>query len=196
MKKLILVICLFIAFQMMADIMSLRILMIGGFSVDGGTLIYPLTFVARDLIHRLSTKAIARQVVITAAIINAIMIALFWVVANINPDTMVGEQLEFGIVLLPAWKIVLASIIAEIVSGVLDGELYEFVANRYPSSTWQRAIFSNAFSIPVDSVVFSMIAFAGDLPMAVVWSIIVSNIIIKFIMAGVFTPVAYARTKS
>lgn len=195
-KMLLLVVSLFIAFQMMADIASLRILSIWGMSVDGGTLIYPLTFVARDFVHRLSNKIIARQVVITAAFVNLLMVGLFWLVANLSPDLNVGEQVEFGIVLMPAWRIVIASIVAEIVSGLMDGELYELWGRIRPNSTWQKAIFSNLFSIPADSIVFCLLAFYGTMPIAVIGSIILSNIIIKFIMAGVFTPIAYVRTKS
>lgn len=196
MKKLIFVICMFIAFQMMADIMSLRILAIFGFSVDGGTLVYPLTFVARDLIHRLSNKDTARQVVITSALINVLMIGMFFLVAKISPDMSVGEQVEFGALLLPTWRIVVASILAELLAGIADGELYHLWSKIKPRSTWQRAIFSNLFSIPLDSIIFCSLAFVGTMPFSVVSSIIVSNILIKFILAGIFTPIAYARTKS
>lgn len=199
MKKentVILLVCLFIAFQMMADIMSLRIVTAFGLSIDGGTLVYPLTFVVRDAVHRLTDKIVARQVVITAAVVNLIMIILFWIVAHMPADMFVGEQTSFGEVLLPAWRIVIASITAEIISGVLDGELYSFWGKIKPSSTWQRAIFSNLFSVPVDSAIFSLIAFYADLPMAVIYSIIISNILIKFAMAGAFTPIVYVRAKS
>lgn len=195
MKKLLFVVSLFIAFQIMADIASLRIVTVLGMSIDGGTLIYPLTFVARDLIHRLSSKTVARQVVVTAALLNLVMGGLFWMVATLSPDMSVGEQSEFGFVLLPAWRIVVASIMAELVSGVLDGELYQLWANWKPSSSWQRAIFSNSFSIPIDSAIFCFAAFYGTMSINVVGSIILSNIIIKFAMAGIFTPIAYARTK-
>lgn len=195
MRKLLFVVSLFIAFQVMADIASLRIVTVLGMSIDGGTLIYPLTFVARDLIHRLSSKVVARQVVVTAALLNLVMVGLFWLIATLSPDMAVGEQAEFGYVLLPAWRIVVASIFGEIVSGLLDGELYQLWANWKPSSTWQRAIFSNAFSIPIDSTIFCLLAFYGTIPTSVVGSIILSNIIIKFVMAGIFTPIAYVRTK-
>ncbi len=42
----------YVAAQMMADIASLRIVLLGGFAVDAGTLVYPLTFTLRDLVHK------------------------------------------------------------------------------------------------------------------------------------------------
>ena len=42
----------YIAFQMMADVASLRIVMVAGFSIDAGTFVYPFTFTLRDLVHK------------------------------------------------------------------------------------------------------------------------------------------------
>jgi uncharacterized integral membrane protein (TIGR00697 family) len=170
----------YIAFQMMADIASLRIVMIGGFSIDAGTFVYPFTFTLRDLVHKTAGIKAARALIITAALLNLIMAGLFWLTSVLPPDMVVGPQEEFGIVLSPVWRIVFASIIAEVVAEMIDTEGYrlwvEKVTHRYQ---WARVLVSNAFSIPIDSLIFVWIAFGGVLPTAVVWSIFVSNVIIK-----------------
>ena len=63
----IVVISLYIAAQMLADIASLKIAFIGGFSIDAGTFIYPLTFTLRDLVHKRLGKSVARKVIVLAA---------------------------------------------------------------------------------------------------------------------------------
>ena len=170
----------YIAFQMMADIASLRIVLIGGFSIDAGTFVYPFTFTLRDLVHKTAGIKAARALIITAAVLNLIMAGLFWLTSILPPDMTVGSQVEFGIVLSPVWRIVFASIIAEVVSEMIDTEGYrlwvEKVTHRYQ---WARVLVSNAFSVPIDSLIFVWIAFGGVFPAAVVWSIFVSNVIIK-----------------
>ena len=170
----------YIAFQMMADIASLRIVMVAGFSIDAGTFVYPFTFTLRDLVHKTAGIKAARALIITAAVLNLIMAGLFWLTSILPPDLAVGPQEEFGMVLSPVWRIVFASIIAEVVAELIDTEGYrlwvEKVTHRYQ---WARVLVSNAFSIPVDSLIFVWIAFGGVLPVAVVWSIFVSNVIIK-----------------
>ena len=170
----------YIAFQMMADIASLRIVLIGGFSIDAGTFVYPFTFTLRDLVHKTAGIKAARALIITAAVLNLIMAGLFWLTSILPPDMAVGPQEEFGMVLSPVWRIVFASIIAEVVSEMIDTEGYrlwvEKVTHRYQ---WARVLFSNAFSVPIDSLIFVWIAFGGVFPAAVVWSIFVSNVIIK-----------------
>ena len=67
----------YVAAQMMADVASLRIISIGGFAVDAGTLIYPFTFTLRDLIHKVGGKSAARTIIFLAAAINLFMAAFF-----------------------------------------------------------------------------------------------------------------------
>lgn len=184
---------IYIALQMISDIMSLRILSIAGMSVDGGTLIYPLTFTIRDLLHRVVGKSVVRSVIMLAAVVNIFMIVCFWVVSHLSPDMTVGVQESFAIVLLPSWRIVVASIFAEIVSETLDGEMYEKWEQKFgKKKLWGRVIFSNAFSIPVDSAIFSFVAFAGILPIEVVVSIFISNVIIKYAIGSLSLPLIYA----
>lgn len=172
---------LYVSAQILADITSLRILSIGGFSVDGGTLVYPFTFTLRDMVHKVAGVSTARALIFTAAIVNLLMALLFLVVSALPADSMVGPQDEFAVVLNPVWRIVMASIIAEVFSELIDGEVYQSWVSRYAERwQWARVLTSNAISVPLDSVLFSMIAFGWVLPWPVVWSIALANIIIKF----------------
>jgi len=91
----------YVAFQMIADIASLRIVTLGGFSIDGGTFIYPFTFTLRDMVHKTAGIKAARALIVAAAVLNLIMAGVFWLVANLLPDMAVGPQEEFGMVLSP-----------------------------------------------------------------------------------------------
>lgn len=94
--------------------------------------------------------------------------------------------------LVPFWRIVVASIVAEAISELVDGEMCEKWQVKFGRKRISgRVLFSNLFSIPIDSFVFSFIAFYGDLPIGVVWSIFASNVIIKFIIGTVSFPLIY-----
>lgn len=183
---------LYVAAQMLADIASLRILIIGGFSVDGGTLVYPFTFTLRDMVHKVAGIGVARTLIITAAVVNIMMAALFWIVGQLPADMQVGAQLEFVSVLSPVWRIVTASIIAEVISELIDGETYQAWVNRFGHNMqWTRVLASNAVSVPLDSFLFSVLAFGGVLPWPVVWSIAFANIIIKGLVTIISMPWIY-----
>lgn len=170
----------YIAAQMMADIASLRIVTFLGLSLDAGTFVYPFTFTLRDLVHKVAGIRAARVLIVSAAVINLLMALLFWFTSIMPPDPTVGPQTAFGEVLSPVWRIVIASIAAEVISELIDTEGYriwvEKVTERYQ---WMRVLVSNAVSVPVDSLVFAWLAFGSVLPASVVWSIVLANVLVK-----------------
>lgn len=192
MIPVIIVASAYIAAQIVSDITSLKIIALWGFSLDAGTLIYPLTFTLRDLVHKVGGRKGAFTVILAAAGINLLMAALFWLVAKIPYDVNAGSQPDWNSVLSPVWRIVIASIIAEVASEVLDTEIYHLwvtrVTKRYQ---WARVLLSNTASVPVDSLIFCWLAFGGVLPTAVVWSIFWSNVIIKCAFTLVGMPLIY-----
>ena len=188
----IVVISVYIAAQLLSDIGSLKIAWIAGFSVDAGTFIYPLTFTIRDLIHKRLGKAAARTVIILAAVINLFMVVFFQFAAWLPQDPSWGLGKEFATILGPVWRIVIASIMAEIISELIDTEVYHFWVNRITRNhQWARVLTSNAVSIPIDSLIFCWGAFGLALPHSTVWSIFFANVIIKGAVTIVSLPAIY-----
>jgi uncharacterized integral membrane protein (TIGR00697 family) len=183
---------LYVVAQLLANVTSLRILMIAGFSIDAGTLIYPFTFTLRDLVHKSGGIRVARAVIITAAAANLFMAALYWLVARLPPDPSVGPQLAFGQVLSPVWRLVFASIVAQVVSELVDGEVYQLWVNKLGHKLqWMRVLTSNSVSVPLDSALFCGLAFIGRMPFLVVMSIFWANVIVKGITTLVSLPWIY-----
>ncbi|MDD5489510.1 MAG: queuosine precursor transporter [Candidatus Moranbacteria bacterium] len=179
---------LYVSFQLFANILSTKIalLPIIHMSIDGGTVIYPLTFTLRDFVHKTHGKKDARQVIIIAAALNAVMFGLFWLVGKMTPDPTWQFQTAYQQILLPVGRIVLASIIAQVISELMDTEIFSFV---YKKTTDTLAVLaSNSISLVVDSVVFCLIAFFGALPFSTVLAIIFTNILVKFIISTLSVP--------
>lgn len=174
------VIAAYVAAQMMADVLSLKIAWVAGFSVDAGTFIYPFTFTLRDIVHKMLGRAAARAVILAAGAINVVMAALFSFAAWLPPDPNWPLQGEFAAVLTPVWRIVVASIVAELISELTDTEVYHLWVTRVTRRfQWARVLISNSVSVPLDSLIFSWGAFGGRYLSATVWSIFLSNVLIK-----------------
>jgi uncharacterized integral membrane protein (TIGR00697 family) len=188
----IVVISLYIAAQLLSDIASLKITLIAGFSMDAGTFIYPLTFTIRDLVHKRLGRQVARTVIILAAGINLFMALFFQFTAWLPQDPSWGLGREFAAVLGPVWRIVIASIVAEVISELIDTEIYHLWQSRITKKyQWMRVLSSNALSIPVDSLIFCWGAFGFLLPHDVVWSIFYANVIVKGAVTIVSLPAIY-----
>ncbi len=192
MIETILVTSAYIAAQIFSDITSLKIVSFMGFSMDAGTLIYPITFTLRDLVHKVAGRKAARVIIVAAGVINLFMAALFWLVSALPYDPSAGPQPDWDSVLAPVWRIVIASIIAEIASELTDTEVYQFWVTRVTRQhQWLRVLVSNSVSVPLDSFIFVWAAFGGIYSNAVVWSIFWANILLKAIVTIVSMPAIY-----
>ena len=188
----IVVVSIYIVAQLLSDIASLKITLIAGFSMDAGTFIYPLTFTFRDLIHKRLGMTVARTVIIMAAGVNLFMAVFFHFIAWLPQDPAWGLGSEFSAILGPVWRIVIASIVAEVFSELLDTEIYHLWQSRITKKyQWMRVLSSNAVSIPVDSLIFCWGAFGFILPHKVVWSIFSANVLVKGMVTILSLPSIY-----
>jgi uncharacterized integral membrane protein (TIGR00697 family) len=188
----VIVVAAYIAAQMLSDIASLKIGVVAGLAVDMGTFIYPITFTLRDVVHKVLGRQNARLLIVLAGVINLFMALYLMWAASVPSDPQWGLGAEFSAILAPVWRIVLASIVAEIVSELLDTEIYHWFVTRITRRfQWLRVLTSNTLSVPVDNIIFAIGAFGWALPWNVVWQIFVFNLIVKYVVTLVSLPLIY-----
>jgi uncharacterized integral membrane protein (TIGR00697 family) len=157
-----------------------------------GTFIYPITFTLRDSVHKAIGKKLTRQLVIASGVINLLMTLFFLFAAKVPGDPSWGLQEEFAAIFAPIWRIVFASIIAEVISELVDTEVYQWFVDKITTKyQWARVLVSNSVSVPIDNFLFAFIAFAGTMPMNVVWQIFFFNLIVKFAVTVLSIPLIY-----
>jgi len=127
--------------------------------VSVGTLIFGITFTQRDRVHRYGRRPV--YAMIFGAAIG-----------------MVAESALLGV----PWRIILASFVAIVLSETADTEIYHKLIDR---SWMQRVTGSNLVSIPVDSLLFNLIAFAGVFDVPMLAGIIFGEIVAKFTTGAV-----------
>ncbi len=188
----VLVVAAYIGAQMLSDIASLKIGVVAGLSVDMGTFIYPITFTLRDVVHKILGKRNTRVLILAAGAINLLMALYLMWAASVPGDPSWGLQAEFSAILAPVWRIVVASILAEVVSELIDTEIYHLFVTRITTRyQWARVLLSNSVSVPVDNIIFAVGAFGFVLPWSVVWQIFLFNLIVKYAVTVVSLPLIY-----
>ena len=109
---------------------------------------------------------------------------------GVEPMDAMGA--EFGAVLAPVWRIVVASILAEVVAELIDTEIYHWFVTRVTTRfQWLRVLTSNSVAVPCDSLLFTVGAFAFALPWAVVIEIFLFNLLVKYAVTLVSLPLIY-----
>lgn len=188
----VLVVSAYIAAQMLSDIASLKIGVVANLAVDMGTFIYPITFTLRDLAHKCLGRAVTRTLILTAGGVNLLMAAYLMWTASVPADPSWGLGEAFSAVLSPVWRIVTASILAEVASELADTEVYAWFVRRVTRRyQWMRVLVSNSVSVPVDNVIFALGAFAFALPWNVVWEIFLFNLLVKYGLTLLSLPLIY-----
>lgn len=179
---------LYASFQVISNVLSTKITLLPflGLSMDGGTLLYPFTFTLRDFVHKTVGKYNSRIVVVVSAAISLLAFLAFWTVGKMSPDPTWAFQNDYNNILLPVFRISVASIIAQVVSELIDTEIFSVLYKKINDVT--GSFLSNLVALIFDSVVFSLIAFWGALPVATVFGIIVSNVLVKLAVSAISVP--------
>lgn len=188
----IIIIGSYIACQMISNIASVKIANVLNLAVDGGTFLYPLAFTIRDMAHKTIGKKNTQKLIIVSAIINIFSPIYFYIVSNIPADSSWQFNEAFQLTLSPVLRIAIASIVGSTVAELVDTEIYHFfvtkITKRYQ---WLRVLISNAFSIPVDNLLFVVIAFYGALPFDALLGIFIFNFFVKYAVTIVSVPMIY-----
>ncbi len=141
--------------------------------VSVATFIFGITFTARDRVHSKLGRTNVYIMIAVAALLNLLV-------------TLLG-----GV----EWRIVAASLIAIVLAESADTEIYQ----HFITNTWgMRVLKSNSVSIPLDSLLFNGIAFAGVFSNAELASIIFGEIVFKGLVSAVtaLRPLVYFRSAS
>ena len=188
----ILIICSYIACQMISNIASVKIANVLSLAVDGGTFLYPLAFTIRDMAHKTIGKKNTQKLIIVSAIINIFTPIYFYIISQIPADKSWEFDEAFKMTLSPVIRISIASIIASTLSEFIDTEIYHFFVSKITKKyQWLRVLISNAFSIPVDNFLFVAIAFFKVLPINALIGIFIFNFFVKYAVTIISVPMIY-----
>ena len=184
-KLIIILAAGYLLLQMLADITASKLIALGSIVVPAAVFIYAPTFTWRDLVHKQLGRESARFLIITAAVVNVVMALYFQFTIVLPPAPFWKAQEAYALVLGVVPRIVIASILAEVVSELTDTEIYHLLRDK---SDWARVLGSNSISVPLDSLIFVILAFAGTMPWAAIFSIIAGQILTKWVIAAFGAP--------
>ncbi len=164
-----------------------------GFTATLGNIVYASIFLATDILsEHYGVKEARRGVWIgfffLAWATIAMQFAIHFIPAEVAENRFDHLVAVFGF--LP--RVVLASLVAYLVSQHHDIWAYAFWKQKTSGKhIWLRNNASTWISQLADTIVFTLIAFYGELEMAVLFDIVVTTYILKLIVAVIDTPFLY-----
>jgi len=164
-KVIILLIALYVACELIANVTAAKLVAIGSIQVPAGVFIFALSLTLIDLINERLGKQRARQVVYAAFAASFLLAIYSQFAIALPPASFYQGQEAFAGVLGSTWRIVIASLIAYLVASLIDVEVFAWWRQRFGRYRWARVLTSNTISTLVDSLLFITIAFAGVYPL-------------------------------
>jgi uncharacterized integral membrane protein (TIGR00697 family) len=190
-----LIMALFVAVLLISNVASSKILKLGPFTFDGGTILFPISYIFGDILTEVYGYRRSRRVIWVGFACAGLMAGVFALVGALPPAEGWENQAAYEAILGTTPRIVLGSLIAyfagEFSNSYTLAKMKILTKGRW---LWTRTIGSTLVGEGVDTVLFVTIAFAGTLPWSLFISIIASNYIFKVGLEAAMTPATYRIT--
>lgn len=199
-KNLMLVNAIFITSLLIANVVSSKIVSFWGLTVPAAIVAYPLTFLMTDVIGEIWGKEEANKTVKLGFICQMVSLVLIGGAILLPVAPFADNQAQFTAILGSSFRVVFASMVGYLVSQSWDVWIFHKVRDAYikkhGSTKGGRWIWNNASTMTsqiIDTAIFITIAFIGTVPN--IWTMILSQYLVKFVYALLDTPFFYLLTR-
>ncbi len=183
---------LFVAVLLISNIASTKIVELFWFTFDGGTILFPLSYIFGDILTEVYGYKESRRV-IWIGFISALLMSVTLIIVGAMPaapDWTYQDSYDKILGLTP--RLVVASLMAfwsgEFSNSFILAKMKVWTKGKM---LWSRTIGSTVVGEFVDTSIFVLVAFWGVLPNELLMTIIFSNYIFKTGIEVLFTPVTY-----
>lgn len=191
-KHLDTITALFVAVLLISNVTSTKIVALGPLTFDGGTILFPLSYIFGDILTEVYGYARSRKVIWIGFAAALLMSITFIIVGALPPAADWQNQDAYNQILGLTPRIVIASLIAyfagEFSNSFTLAKLKLMTEGR---QLWLRTISSTLIGQIVDTALFILIAFTGIVPTSLLWTLILSNYLFKCGVEILFTPITY-----
>ena len=182
----------FVSILLISNVASTKIVDFGLFTFDGGTLLFPLSYIFGDILTEVYGYKKTREVIWIGFFSALMMSIIFIIVGKLPAAPGWDNQNAYDAILGLTPRIVIASLFAYICGSFSNSfilaKMKLWTSGKY---LWTRTIGSTIVGEFIDSTLFILIAFLGILPTSLLFTLIVSNYIFKTLVEVIFTPITY-----
>ena len=160
---------------------------------------FPIVFLMTDIVGEIYGKKVARQFVI-AGFASTALFVFYTILSNLMPWSADKATLwahgSYDVIFGVTARISIASLLAFAIAEYQDVIAFFFFRKKLGSEHfWIRSNLSNIWSQFLDTVIFTVVAFAGIYPWSTMLGIIIPWWLYKVAMGFLYTPLSYVGLK-
>lgn len=190
----------FVALLLLSNISAVKLIEFGPLITDGGLFLFPLVYIAGDVLTEVYGFKAAKRVIYTGFAIGVLAAFTYYLVQIAPPAASWENQAAFESILGFVPQIVIASVLAFLAGQLLNSwVLVKVKAKTNEKKLWLRLISSTAVGQLADTVVFTMIASLGRLSFDEFLNYLVVGYLYKTLIEVLLLPITYrviARVKA
>ena len=183
---------LFVGILVLSNILAAKMVQLGPFVFDGGTLLFPFSYIFGDVLAEVYGYKASRKVIWTGFFMLLIMSLNIWLISVLPAEAEWIFQKDFDNILLQMPRICAGSLfgyfIGEYSNSVVLSKLKVITKGKY---LWLRTISSTLVGEFLDSAVFVAISFLGLYSIDILIIMAFSNYLFKTFIEVIFTPFTY-----
>ncbi len=165
-KTLILFSALSAGTLLISNLSAVKLWNLAGIAVDGGLIVFPLTYILGDLIIEFFGKNTSKRIIFASFLVNVIAVLVFYVVIALPVYPGWNMQQAYSSVLGFTPRIIFGSLLAFVFANLFNNFIFTKLKSGhgiFANSFIARALGSSAFAHIVDSAIFETVAFLGVL---------------------------------
>ncbi|MDO4759479.1 MAG: queuosine precursor transporter [Candidatus Saccharibacteria bacterium] len=181
---------------LISNLAAVKLWDFAGVAVDGGIVVFPLSYILTDVIMEIFGRKVARSVIWAGFFLNLLAVIIFGVVGSLPAFVGWNGQEAFWEILGFVPRIVAGSLLAYVSSQLLNNLVFEKIKQRTGQKyLCVRTLGSSAVAHLLDVLIFETVAFMGVLA----WSDFLKQAgfayLAGMILEVILTPLTYIVVK-
>ena len=193
---LIFLIVMFVGILMMSNILANHMIALGPFTIDAGTLTFPITYILSDVFSEVYGYKWSRRVAWYAMLMNALMAGFIWLAIILpQPEWYDGSHFKLGVG--GSYRIVIASLISYQFGDFVNDRIFRHFKEKHNGMRGFafRATLSSLGGQLVDTTLFVFIAFLFTMPSSQLFPMIIISVFLKWAYEITILPLTIKITK-
>lgn len=191
-KYFVIVLALSVASILISNVTSIKIFNLGKIVLPASALLFPITYIMGDVIAEVYGFKKAKLVIFIGFLCNAFMVLYFQIAIKLPSANTWKLQESFEAILSTTPRMFIASLSAYLIGSLSNAYIMQVIKKITKGKhLWIRTIGSTIVGEFLDTIIFSTIAFVGNIPFNVLVTMMVCQFLWKVLYETISTPLTY-----